>query len=88
MQLDCIVQGHGEVILRGEVTTILQSNLKYLQAIRERVNQTVIEGNDVESLDEISIESCGKSRIALNGLVADLHHANLLRLYHSLSDGG
>jgi hypothetical protein len=30
---------------------------------------------------EITIESCGKSRIPLNGLVQQLHTANLYSLY-------
>lgn len=88
MRLECIVQGHGEVVLRGEVDDLLRSNLAYLKAIRQRVSQTIAEGGDIESLESISIESCGKSRIPLNGLVSELHHANLLYLYQSMSNGG
>jgi hypothetical protein len=36
---------------------------------------------------EISIESCGKSRIPLNGLVQQLHAANLLSLYDRMAGG-
>ena len=41
--------------------------------------------NRWESLNEITIEECGKSRIPLNGLVQDLHLANLHRLYEKLT---
>lgn len=88
MDLECVVQGHGEVILRGEVNTVLESNLAYLDAIKQRVGEAVNNGVNEEGLEEITIESCGKSRIPLNGLVSDLHHANLLYLYHSLRNGG
>ncbi len=88
MELDCIVQGHGEVILRGEVAEVLHSNLNYLRTIRQRVCQLCDSGQPAERLQAISIESCGKSRIPLNGLVVDLHQANLLRLYKALTNGG
>jgi hypothetical protein len=40
------------------------------------------------TLENITIESCGKSRIPLNGFVTDLHRANLRRLYMDMSNGG
>ncbi len=43
-------------------------------------------GEPEASLENISIESCGKSRIPLNGFVADLHQANLRKLYHSMAE--
>jgi hypothetical protein len=36
-------------------------------------------------LREYDIESCGKTRIALNGLVQQLHAANLIATYDRLS---
>lgn len=84
MKPDSVVQGHGEVILRGEVETVLQSDMAYLRKIREVVEQAIAAGKPVESLQGVSIESCGKSRIPLNGLVSDLHQANLRRLYEEL----
>jgi hypothetical protein len=39
------------------------------------------------TLENITIESCGKSRIPLNGFVSDLHQANLRRLYQEMSNG-
>ncbi|NKQ35393.1 MAG: MBL fold metallo-hydrolase [Chloroflexi bacterium] len=85
MAPDMIVQGHGEVILRGEMQTAVQSDLDYLAAIRTAVEQVVTNGNTPDSLREIDIESCGKSRIPLNGLVSDLHQANLETMYREMN---
>ncbi|HFE66284.1 MAG TPA: MBL fold metallo-hydrolase [Chloroflexi bacterium] len=82
---DMIVQGHGEVILRGEMQTAVQSDLDYLAAIRTAVERVVKNGNTPDSLREIDIESCGKSRIPLSGLVSDLHQANLDKLYREMN---
>ena len=78
---DTLVQGHGEVILRGEVSAIIQDDLKYLHNILKKVHALVAGGAPIEQLAKVDIESCGKSRIPLNGLVADLHQANLRYLY-------
>lgn len=85
MEPDTIVQGHGEVILRGEVETLILSDLDYLYAIQDAVTNIVANGGGEESLEAVDIESCGKSRIPLNGLVTDLHYANLRKLYFSLN---
>jgi hypothetical protein len=85
---DTIVQGHGEVILRGEVAAVIQSDLDYLYSIHTAVEKIVSNGNAPESLAEIDIESCGKSRIPLNGLVTDLHQANLKKLYTEMNLNG
>lgn len=82
---DTVVQGHGEVILRGEVEAVIQSNLDYLDCIKTAVSQLIQEGKGPEALEQIDIESCGKSRIPLNGLVADLHQANLEHLYKNMT---
>jgi len=76
-----IVQGHGDVILRGEVEEVLETSIFYLETIYEKVKEAVEAGAPPESVAEINIEQCGKSRIPLNGLVQQLHEANLLYLY-------
>lgn len=85
MSLDSIVQGHGEVILRGEVQDLLESDLAYLSNIKEAVKGVVDQGNPLAVLEKVSIESCGKSRIPLNGFVSDLHQANLRQLYQEMT---
>ena len=86
LEPDTIVQGHGEVILRGEIQSVVQDDLDYLAKIRDEVASVLHKNEPIEALDEIDIESCGKSRIPLNGLVAELHRANLYRLYDELQE--
>ena len=81
-----MVQGHGEVILRGEVRGIVQTSLDYLDTIESLVSQAIESGDSPESLQQVSIESCGLSRIPLNGLVQQIHVANLLSLYDRMVD--
>jgi len=76
-----VVQGHGEVLLRGEVDEAIDSSISYLNTIEDKVKQVVERGLPATRLKAIDIESCGKSRIPLDGLVARLHTANLMALY-------
>jgi cyclase len=87
MQVENVVQGHGEVILRGEIQSIVESDIRYLNALQKRVARAIEKGMKLEDLPSIDIESCGKSRIPLNGLVVDLHEANLRRLYREMTGG-
>jgi len=87
MSLDTLVQGHGEVVLRGEVKELLESDLAYLRCIKQAVEDVINQDDSIALLDKITIESCGKSRIPLNGFVSDLHQANLRRLYQELKNG-
>ena len=86
MKLDGVVRGHGDVILRGEVQDLIHSDLSYLGNIRQAVNEVVERGEPEATLERISIESCGKSRLPLNGFVTDLHQANLRKLFHEISE--
>jgi len=82
LSIDTVIQGHGEVLLRGEVKEAIQSNIRYLNTIQQRVMEAIQSGQSVEEvLRRLDIESCGKSRISLNGMVQDLHYANLRALY-------
>jgi cyclase len=87
LSLENIVQGHGEVVLRGEINETIDSSVRYLEAIQSRVAKAIAAKKPRESMLEISIESCGKSRIPLNGLVQQLHVANLFSLYDRSTDG-
>ncbi len=82
---DSVIQGHGEAILRGKIGSAIESNLSYLEKIKQEVERVVDRGETAVSLENISIESCGKSPIPLNGLVVDLHQANLYKLYDNIS---
>jgi len=80
MPLENLVQGHGEVILRGEVGSVVQDNLDYLATIRRHVKKAARRRDPEGYLAKIDVESCGKSRILLNGLAEDLHMRNLYAL--------
>lgn len=82
---DTVVRGHGEVMLRGEVVAEIEDDLRYLQEIKTAVMQVIEKGQSPDVLDNSSIEDFGKSRIPLNGLVVDLHRANLHLLYKELT---
>jgi hypothetical protein len=86
MGLENVVQGHGEVVLRGEIDEAVRSNVRYLEVARKKVEHVVKRRKPRDAVREISIETCGKSRIPLNGLVAQLHTANLLALYDRMAD--
>lgn len=81
LPIENAVQGHGEVILRGEVQDVVRASLTYLNAIETLVTKAIKGGKSREALQRVSIESCGLSRIPLNGLVQQIHVANLLALY-------
>ena len=84
LELENVVQGHGEVILRGEVASSVKANIKYLRAIRRKVISVLRRGKPVEELESVDIESVGKSKIALTGLAPALHHRNLVSLYERM----
>lgn len=84
MGLENIVQGHGDIILRGEIEAAVKENLGYLSAIRKSVRSALKRKNPLEYLDEITIEECGKSRVHLGGLAEALHRRNLRALYRHM----
>lgn len=78
---ESIVQGHGEVILRGEVQVVIQRCIDYLDRIQELAAEAVSQGKGRESLLHANVEECGLPRVALDGLAQQFHAANLLFLY-------
>ncbi|MBC7222987.1 MAG: MBL fold metallo-hydrolase [Anaerolineae bacterium] len=81
--VDHLVQGHGRPLLRGEVNESLDLNIAYIRQVRKRVQALVEKGAPPEALRDITLESCGMSRMPLGGLVEQLHRANLLHLYET-----
>jgi glyoxylase-like metal-dependent hydrolase (beta-lactamase superfamily II) len=75
-----VIQGHGDVILRGEIEEKIESDLEYLHALRNAVDTALTSGDPDKALKAIDIERCGKSRILLNGAVEQLHRQNVLAL--------
>jgi cyclase len=72
-----VVQGHGEIILRGEIEDKLREDIAYLRAVRKAVDAALASPTPERALEKIDIESCGKSRILLNGAAERLHRQNI-----------
>ena len=84
MGLENIIQGHGEIILRGEIDAAVRENVNYLNNIKKAVKAAGKRKNVDEVIDEITIEDCGKSRVYLGGLAETLHKRNLRSLHQQL----
>ncbi len=86
MGLENVVQGHGDIVLRGEVELSIKDNLAYLSAIRRAVRKAARRKYPWDLLEDIGVEECGKSRVLIGGLAEDLHSRNLYALYEQLYD--
>lgn len=82
--LENLVQGHGDIVLRGEIVGYVKENLAYLSAIRKAVRKASRRKYPQDLLQEISVENSGKSRVLLGGLAEELHQRNLRALYYQL----
>jgi cyclase len=80
MGLENIIQGHGDIILRGEIDAAVKENLNYLTNIRKVAKTALRRRGSEEFLDENHVEMCGKSRVYLGGLAEELHRRNLRAL--------
>jgi cyclase len=87
LSLENVIQGHGGVLLRGEIDETVDSSITYIKTVRKRVQAIVDKGLPRSELASIDIEECGKSRIPLGGLVQRLHVANLDFLYAQMTAG-
>jgi glyoxylase-like metal-dependent hydrolase (beta-lactamase superfamily II) len=88
MGLENIIQGHGDIILRGEIDEAVNENLAYINSVRKAVKTAARRRNPLDSLVTIDIESCGKSRVLLGGLADELHKRNVRYLYKLISAEG
>ncbi len=84
MGLENIIQGHGDIILRGEIDAAVKENLNYLNNLKKAVKAVGKKKNAEEQLEEITIESCGKSRVHLGGLAQTLHERNVRALHRQM----
>ena len=81
LNLESLVQGHGDVILRGEVQNAVRSNLNYLADVMKEARKAARRRDPEAYLQSVDVEQCGKSRILLNGLAEELHRRNLEAVY-------
>jgi len=84
MGLENVVQGHGDIILRGEVNQVVDDDIEYLENLRKAVKKANRRKYPLDLLEEVGVESCGKSRVLLGGLAPDLHFNNLKALYFQM----
>ncbi len=81
LTIENVVQGHGEVILRGEIYTSIDDRIAYLDTIQKIVDESSEDDFPGDYLKEKTIEICGKSRILLGGAAEEIHQQNLRHLY-------
>ena len=82
-EFENIVQGHGDIILRGEVPEKIESDLQYLHCLRNKVQNALEQGyDDIET--RVLLADCGKSHVLLNGVVQQLHVQNIRTLVRQL----
>ncbi len=84
MSPETIIQGHGEVILRGEVKTVLNRYITYLECVRDKAARVLRLGRERKQLWNIPLEDCGLERVPLGIASHRLHVANLLSVYDKL----
>ncbi len=86
LTLENVVQGHGEVILRGEVISCINDRIDYLDKIEKIVQDASQNEFPAEYLKEKTIEICGKSRILLGGAAEEIHQQNMRHLYRKIHE--
>ena len=86
LELENVVQGHGEVILRGEIDSTIKKYIKYLKTIRSTVTRAVKSRYTKNALRKLDLESVGLERILLAGLAEELHWRNLSLMYDQLKE--
>jgi cyclase len=80
MGLENIVQGHGDIILRGEIDAAVKENLAYLTNIKKFAKSAARRKAESDPLEGAGLEISGKSRVYLGGLAEALHKRNMLAL--------
>lgn len=78
---ETIVQGHGDILLRGEVTSSIDATHQYLDEIEVLVQRLRTEKRSKHELLTYDVEKFDRSRIPLGGLVQQFHKSNLLYLW-------
>jgi len=82
MGLENIVQGHGDIILRGEIDAAVKENLAYLASIKKFAKAAARRKGSSDLLEGAGLENSGKSRVYLGGLAEELHKRNMQELVH------
>ena len=83
-KLTNLVQGHGPVILKGEIERCVRKRIKYLKTVRSAVRQVLKRKYTKNALGRTDLEAVGIDRAELGGIAIDLHRSNLDSLYDKL----
>lgn len=81
MALENVIQGHGDIVLRGEIEGAVGANIEYLEKIRSIVDEAAELEFPLDYIEVVDIESCGKSRVLMGGLAESLHQRNMISLF-------
>ncbi|HOT91231.1 MAG TPA: MBL fold metallo-hydrolase [Anaerolineae bacterium] len=84
---ETIVQGHGEVILRGEVQAVMDRYIAYLECVHKKARTMLRQGRDRKELWNIPLEDCGLERVPLGIASHRLHVANIMSVFDKLKAG-
>ncbi len=79
-----IIQGHGEVILRGEVKTVMDRYINYLTCLEEKACNLLDNNKPRDLIWDIPLEACGLERVPLGLGSQQLHSANIFSIYDQL----
>lgn len=80
LTLENVVQGHGSVLLRGEIKETLDRNIHYLETLQKWVCDGLAQDKSPEEIASVDVEFFGLSRIPMGGLTQQFHQANILYL--------
>lgn len=87
LSLNTIIQGHGDVILKGEVKDAIEYRMRYVRQVRKYVHDAIADGASLREVQQADIEAFGGSRLDLDGLTQQLHEDNLTYLYRLQTEG-
>ncbi len=82
LNLEVIVQGHGDILLRGEVTASIDRTINYLVEIEDWAQELAARKGTLEELCQKGPADFGVSTIPMGEMVAAIHQANLHHLWH------
>ncbi len=81
LNLEVIVQGHGDILLRGEVTSSIDTTINYLTAIVDWAQETAARKGTMKDLSQKGPADFGVSTIPMGEMVTAIHQANLHHLW-------
>jgi len=84
---ETVVQGHGEVILRGEIQVVMDRYIRYLECVHKKAQTALQQGRDRKEIWNMPLEDCGLERVPLGIASHRLHIANILSIYDKLKAG-